>query len=296
MKFKSFSLFLLILFSLTARTQEINAEVRVEAPPGLAANRQIFITLENSIREFLNTRKWTRHTFLPHERIRATFMLVVREYKDNRIKCELNISAFRPVYNSTYESPLLTVSDKKVEFNYVQYQPLEFNPEILDNNLTAVLAFYVYMILGYDFDSFKEFGGTEYFKTAKEIQVNAAGQGLPGWENKGGFFSRAEWVDQLLLNENQPFHRAMYSYHRLGLDLMASNPRKGKEGVIRAIRMLHMLTPQNADVIIKIFFDTKADEIFRILSGGPEVPSQKNIKQILIKLAPMYRMKWEGLP
>jgi len=296
MKYYVYSLLFFLLINLyPANAQEIQANVRVMAPGITTVNKNIFKTLEKSIREFLQSQKWTDRVFKPEEKIKANFYFVVKEYKNNHFVCQLNISALRPVFNSSYETQTITVADKNVQFDYLEYQPLTFNPEMLDNNLTAVLAYYVYIILGYDFDSFKINGGQPYFRKAKEIQVNAAGQGLPGWENQGKFFSRAEWVDQLLLPANSVFHRAFYTYHRQGLDYMADDPAKGKRGVIRSLQLLRNVNKKNGDILIKLFFDTKSDEIVRILSGGPFLPEMKNVYEILMDLAPMYRSKWEKL-
>lgn len=296
MKYYVYSLLFFLFINLyPANAQEIQANVRVMAPGITTVNKNIFKTLEKSIREFLQSQKWTDRVFKPEEKIKANFYFVVKEYKNNHFVCQLNISALRPVFNSSYETQTITVADKNVQFDYLEYQPLTFNPEMLDNNLTAVLAYYVYIILGYDFDSFKINGGQPYFRKAKEIQVNAAGQGLPGWENQGKFFSRAEWVDQLLLPANSVFHRAFYTYHRQGLDYMADDPAKGKRGVIRSLQLLRNVNKKNGDILIKLFFDTKSDEIVRILSGGPFLPEMKNVYEILMDLAPMYRSKWEKL-
>ncbi len=295
MKLRSYFSLIVFISVLSVRAQEISATVVVSAPGINAVNRSVFSTLERSLTEFINTRKWTGKVFKKEERIKANFYLVVREYQDNRFKCELNVSAFRPVYNSSYETNLLSISDKQVEFEYLEYQTLDFNPDNLNNNLTAVFAFYVYMILGYDFDSFKLNAGREFFQKAKEIQVTASGQGYPGWDDKGKFFSRARWVNQLLASSNIMFHKAFYTYHRQGLDLMADDPKKAKTHIIRTFQYLQNPDKKNADLIIKLFYDAKSDEIVNILSGGPETLNQKLAYDLLMEQAPMYRMKWEKI-
>ncbi len=282
-------------FAQTFRAQELKADVVVSAPGITTVNKNVFKTLERSITEFLNTTRWTNKVFKPEEKIKANFYIVVKEYKNNRFVCDLNVSGIRPVYNSSYETNTITVSDKNFTFTYLEYQPISFNAEMLDNNLTAVLAFYVYMIIGYDFDSFKLNAGRPYFEKAKSIQATAAGQGFAGWENQGKFFSRAEWVDQLLLASNIMFHKAFYTYHRLGLDKMADDPMEGKTNIIRSLQYLETVNNKNADILIKLFFDTKSDELVRILSGGPDTVNQNLVYEILMNLAPMYRMKWDNL-
>jgi uncharacterized protein YqfB (UPF0267 family) len=289
--------FSILFFSIAflSRAQEISANVVVSAPGISAVNKSVINTLQRSVTEFINTTRWTDKVFEKNERIKANFYLIVKEYENNKFVCELNVSAVRPVYNSSYETTTLALSDKNVTFEYLEYQPLTFNPDNLDNNLTAVLAFYAYMIIGYDFDSFKMNAGKPYFQKAKEIQVTAAGQSMPGWDDTGKFFSRAKWVDQLLLPANIMFHKAVYTYHRMGLDLMADNPKNGKTNVIRAIQYLEKVNKKNGDLIIKIFFDTKSGEIVSVLSDGPETLNQKSIYDVLMNLAPMYRMKWDKI-
>jgi len=298
MKFRIYKyLFLFAAFFLfrPLPAQELRVNVKVEAPGIQTVNRQVFQTLEKSIRDFLQTTRWTDQTLEPHERIKANFYFVIREYKNNHYAAELNITAYRPVYNSTYETPTLMVSDKNVSFQYVEFQPLQYTPGLLDDNLTAILAYYAYMIIGYDFDSFRLNAGKPYFEEAKKIQAAAAGQAFPGWENRGKFFSRAEWVEQLLLPANDGFHKAFYTYHRQGLDYLADEPERAKRSIVRAIKLLDNLDRKKADILIKLFFDTKVDEIVKIFSDDRPTAENRELVRILTDLAPMYRNRWEQI-
>jgi len=277
------------------RAQELRAEVFVDAAAVNTANRSIFKTLQKSVADFLNNTSWTGLQLKEHEKIKARFLFTIREYRQNRFVCRLTVSAYRPVYNSTYETPVLMAVDKNISFKYIEYQPLTFNEDFIDNNLTAVLAYYAYMIIGYDFDSFRLNGGEKYFMRASEIRAMAAGQGLPGWDDKGKFFSRARWVNQLLDPNNGNFHKAFYIYHRQGLDYFADDPVKAKKGIARALRLLSRLNTKRSDILIKLFFDTKSDEIVQVFSSGPALPEVRDIKRILTDLAPAYAYKWEKI-
>jgi len=287
---------LLLMFIGTANAQEFRAQVVVDASSLNTANLSIFKTLEKSLTSFINDKHWTQRVFRKKERIKANIYLVVKKYDNNRFTCELNVSALRPVYASTYETPLFLVSDKNFSFEYQEFQPLVFNPDQIEDNLTATIAYYLYMILGYDFDSFKLNAGKPYFEQAQNIAESAQSAGLPGWEKTGDFFSKPKWVEQLLTSSNFMFHKAFYTYHRYGLDLMAQNPKQGKTNIIRAIQYLTKLNAHDADFIIKLFFDTKSDEIVNILKEGPKTVNYRNVKTFLDKLAPTYAPKWKKLP
>ncbi len=283
-------------FYFEAGAQEFQADVTVDASSINTSNLSVFKTLQNDLTSFINSKRWTKKVFKENERIKVIFYFVVKSYSNDKFQCELNVSVLRPVYGSGYETPLFTISDKNVQFEYQQYQPLEFNPDNLQSNLTATVAFYLYMALGYTFDSFKFNAGKEYFAQAQNIQQTAASTGMPGWEKTNDFFTKAKWVEQLLTNSNIMFHKAIYTYHRFGLDMMSGNLINGKTNLIRGIQYLTKVNRNNADFIIKLFFDTKSDEIVNVLKEGPRTSNQRNIKKILMDLAPMYSVKWEEIP
>ncbi len=295
--YKSVSFLLVFFFFLgPAVSQELNADVVVDASRLNTANLSVFKTLEKDLRRFINTKHWTRKIFDKQERIKCSFVLSVTEYKNNSMTVELHVSAYRPVFNSSYETTLFTVKDENLRFDYQEYQPLIYNEGQMDNNLTAVIAYYAYMIIGYQFDSFKRNGGKPFFEKAKNIQTLASGSGIAGWDDRGKFFSRAKWVDQLLNPSNAMFHQAFYTYHRFGLDMMADNLTSGKTNIIRAIQYLEKLDKSRSDLIVKLFFDAKSHEIAGILKEGPVTPNAKRIKSLLLSLAPAYANLWEEIP
>ncbi len=276
--------------------QEFKAQVTVDASQIPTSNLSVFKTLEKDWQSLINKTRWTDRVFEANERIECTFLLSVRKYENNRIEGELSISAFRPVYNSTYKTPLLLLSDKKIRFNYQEYQPLTFTDYQYENNLVSITAFYLYMILGYDFDSFKNGAGKPYFERAQKVAEMAAGAGAVGWDlEAAGKYSRRRWVQQALDENNVMFHTAFYNYHRRGLDFMADDTRKGKTGVAHALEQLGKLDRTRADLLLKLLFDAKSDEIVRIFSGGPRVPAQQHLPDLLTDLAPYYQAKWKRI-
>lgn len=292
----TFLAFIPLLWAATLNGQEFRAQVTVDASQIPTSNLSVFKTLEKDWQSLINKTRWTDRVFESNERIECSFLLSVRKYENNRIEAELSISSFRPVYNSTYKTPLLLLSDKKVVFNYQEYQPLTFTDYQYENNLVSITAFYLYMILGYDFDSFKNGAGKPYFEKAQKVAEMAAGAGASGWDlEAAGKFSRRRWVQEVLDENNTMFHTAFYNYHRRGLDFMADDPRKGKTGVAHTLQQLGKLDRTRSQLLLKLFFDAKSDEIVRIFSGGPRVPAQQHLPDVLMELAPYYQAKWNRI-
>ncbi|NPA46006.1 MAG: DUF4835 family protein [Chlorobi bacterium] len=277
------------------QAQEFKATVTVDASALPTSNLPVFKTLEKDLTTLINKRHWTKKIFRPEERIECNFYIVLHKVEGNNYEAELNVSAYRPVYNSTYKTLTLSVSDKNFKFSYQQYQPLEYNEFSFDSNLTGTIAYYLYMILGYDFDSFKTGAGKPYFEQAQKIAEMASGTGAPGWEHSGKFFSRINWVNQILDPQNTQFHNAFYTYHRLGLDQMADKPREAKTQIIHALQQMTKLSSSRAGLLLRLFFDAKADEIVQIFSEGPVPANQKLLKNLLMELAPFYQYKWEKI-
>ena len=284
-----------LLINFTARSQEFNARVTVDASSLATPNLPVFKTLEKSLADFINKKHWTDKNFRPEERIECDFRIVITQYQDKHFTAQLNVTAYRPVYHTTYRTITLNLVDKHFAFNYQPYQPLEFNDFNIDDNLTATIAYYIYMIIGYDFDSFKIAGGKPYFEKARKIADMAASNNLGGWTSSARNFSRQEWVNQVLDPQNTQFHNAFYTYHRTGLDLMADDPLKGKSNIIHSIQQLNRLDKTRANLLLRLFFDAKSDEIMQLFSGGPVPPNQKFLYDLLMELAPYYKNKWDKI-
>ncbi len=288
----------LILLGWSATAQEFKCNVTIDASGIQGSNKQIFKSLERSIEEFVNNNRWTDKRFLPYEKIKCDIILNVKSYdrKSNEITSELYFRSYRPIYKSDYQTLLLNLIDKNFKFQYQQFQKLDFNPEFFTDNLTSTLAFYLYVALGHDFESFKQDAGRPFFEKAEIVQKNAAQNGLTEWEAKNGGTGKGDLIELLLDEQSKYYHKTIYTYHRWGLDKMADNLKLGKSNIITAINYLSKLKMENrnASYLIKIFFDAKSDEIVQIFKEGPRV----NLNYIVNKLeslAPNYHFKWQEL-
>lgn len=240
---------------------EINASVRVSTPQIQRNDRKVFDQLEVTIKDFLNNTKWTSDNFEPDERIKCNFILTIsKELDGNMFEAELAVQATRPVYGSGYETPLISYLDKDVTFTYEQNQPIEFsrdNPE--NQNLAALLAFYTYVILGMDYDSFSQFGGDAHLQTAEKIVTNiqnSSSNSASGWRPADGGKNRNRyWIMENLLNPRvRPYRGAMYTYHRKGLDMLTTNQDQGKAAVLLAL--------EEVDRVSAAYFNSMIIQIF----------------------------------
>ncbi len=290
--------FILSIIFLPLQAQEFKADVTINAAGVRGSNKQVFRTLEKAIEEFINKRRWTDKQFQNHEKIKVDILLNIKEYdiNNNKITAELYFRSYRPVFKSDYETLLLNLVDKNFEFTYREFEKLDFNIELFDNNLVSTLAFYAYVALGHDFDSFKENAGKPFYEKAEIIQTNAEQNGVKGWAKDNKNNSKGDLIEQLLNEHSNFYHKAVYTYHRWGLDMMADNLKLGKNNIITAINYLKKLREENhnADYLIKIFFDAKADEIVQIFSAGPPVNTAFVVNK-LRNLAPNYDFKWDEI-
>lgn len=283
---------LIISLNLNTQAQELNAAVTVSFDRITDANPQIFQSLEKAAQDFLNNTRFTTRNMSQSERISCSFFFNVSGFSNNSVTATLQINALRPVYNSTYTTPLLNFSDKDVIFTYNQGENLIYNPSTYDSNLVSILAFYANMILGLDSDSFAENGGSPYFDAAQGIAVTAQTGGSKGWSQQDGNQSRYVLVNDMLSSTFSPFREAMYSYHRTALDGMADDPKKGKENAIVAIKKLAELYKVRPNAFLtRVFFDAKSDEITSMFSGGPNVPVAELV-DTLNRISPLNASKW----
>ena len=291
----SITFLLLIMTHIAICAQEFNATVVVNADQTGNQNLQIFKTLERSLTEFINNTKWTTIDYRTEERIDCSFFITVTSYENNAFTGTIQVQASRPVFGSNYSTTLFNVNDKQFGFEYIEFQPLNYNSNNFDSNLISVLAFYLYTILGVDADSFELNSGTSYYQEAKNIVGNAQGSGRLGWNLQDGPQTRFKLNDDLLSGTFDGYRTAMYQYHREGLDTMYNNLKKGKETVIasfESLKKMHETRPNS--YMMRVFFDAKANEIASILSGGPSI----NISQpmeILNRIAPTYSQNWKEI-
>ncbi|PID69789.1 MAG: DUF4835 domain-containing protein [Flavobacteriales bacterium] len=285
-----------LLSGLSLRAQELNALVIVNSQQIQGTNRQVFNTLQTAVSEYLNNTKWTSQKYKPHERINCAVTLnILEQPSTNEFKGNIQIQVSRPVYNSTYQSATLNLMDNDLSFSYTEFEPLIYNENSFESNLVSILTFYAYTIIGIDADTFSPMGGDSYHKEAEKV-VNLAQQGgYSGWNRIDGNRTRYQLNENLLASSYSDFREILYTYHLKGLDEMQKDKKKAKKTIADAILKLNNIYNFRSNAfLLRVFMDTKADEIVDIFSGGPRI-NAANLKETLLKIYPTYSEKWEEI-
>ncbi|SFD29251.1 DUF4835 family protein [Algibacter pectinivorans] len=285
----------IVCFGIKGFSQELNCSVVVNAEQTGNENFPIFKTLEKQLTEFINNTKWTSKTFKEQERINCNFFLNITNYSGESFQGTLQVQSSRPVYGSSYSTPIYNFNDKDFNFRYLEFQNLIYNPAQFESNLISVLAFHINMVLGLDADSFSEKGGDEYFKQAQVI-TNYSQQGnFQGWKLEDGLQSRFVLIDNILSPTFKEFRAVMYNYHRNGLDVMSNNVKEGKSEIVSALQSFKDMNSRRPNsFLLRTFFDAKAEEIQQIFSDGPQVDIV-TLNETLQKVAPMHSSKWQNI-
>ncbi|MBK8966282.1 MAG: DUF4835 family protein [Lewinellaceae bacterium] len=265
-------------------------------------DRSVFDQLQVAIADFLNNTKWTKDVFEQEERIKCNFIFTIKtEQENNSFEAELAVQAVRPVFGSGYETPLISHLDKDVAFRYDQTQPIEFLPDATDNqNLPALLAFYVYTILGLDYDSYSLYGGDPHLLMAQQIvtniqnsQTNRSG----GWKPADGGKNRNRyWIIENLMNPRvRPYRAAMYTYHRKGLDLFSTDIEAGKTAILQALEDVDKVnTAYFNSMITQMFANAKKDELVEMWKVGDK-PKKDRVVQIMTKIDPANSQRYREI-
>tara|TARA_B100000242_G_scaffold207788_1_gene150847 strand:- start:1452 stop:2318 length:867 start_codon:yes stop_codon:yes gene_type:complete len=277
-----------------SNAQELLCNVRVNSSQIQTSDRKIFQSLQTDIYEFVNNKNWTKTNIQNEERIECNFVInVSKKISSDEYEASIQIQSTRPVYGTSFKTPLFNYLDNNFRFKYLEYQSLEFSESTHISNLTSVLAFYVNIILGLDFASFSEYGGNEYFSIAQRIVNNAQNTPETGWKAFESDKNRYWLVNDLLDPRYEDFHTSIYSYHRLGLDLLAEEPDDARFEITESIEALKSIYRNNSSAfILKIFFDAKADEIVNIYSEA--FPNEKaRIVKTLLEIDPTNSTKYQ---
>lgn len=294
-------LFLLTLFTVTKLSaQELNAKVVVQTPKLQLTDPKVFKTLENDITEFLNTRKWTNDVYQTQERIECSFLIsITEELAANRFNAQIIIQSNRPVYNSSYNSVMLNYQDKNWTFEYTEFQPLEYNDNAYLSELTAILAYYSYIILGLDYDSFSQEGGNPYFLRAQSIVNNAqnARNKSKGWTAFDGNQNRYWLIDNLMSNKFKNLRKAYYDYHLNGLDMLSSDQKKARTALNNALKLIQQVNQNTPNsMIVDVFVRAKSDEILNIFASDEVAPPEKSrAYSAMIKIDPANKAKYKDI-
>lgn len=289
-------LVLILFFVQIGVSQELQATVSVNYQQVNNGNPQLFKNLEKQVKEFLNNTKWTDREVPDFEKIECNFFINISKYGSNDFEATLQVQSSRPIYNSTFSSPILNINDKNFSFRFIEFETMVYDQNSFNSNLVSVLAFYSNLIIGLDQDSFAPNGGTKYLDIASNIVNVAQTSGYKGWSlSEGNNNNRNFLISDLLSSTFSPFRSTMYEYHRLGLDLMQEDLVKGKEGVAKSIQTLSEIQKVRPNsLIMRTFFDAKADEVVSIFSDGPRIDVTKLV-QTLNRISPLNSQKWNKI-
>ncbi len=287
---------LLICIAAQATAQDLNARVQVLSPKIQTSNKRVFQVLENAMKDFINSRKWSNDQILPQERIDCNFILNITAWDgNNNYTAELQVQSTRPVYGSSYNSTLLSVNDKDFDFIYSEGQVIDFNDQLFQSNLSSVLAFYANIIVGMDYDSFSVLGGTRYFAKAQTIVNAAQSASYKGWKAFDNTHSRYWIAENLNSKRYDELRQFSYNYHRNGLDLMVDNALNARKAIAALLPGLSQLDRQTSGAVLpQLFFTAKSDEFVSIFSGS-DPQSRMQAYNILNDIDPSNGNKYQAL-
>ena len=288
------------LLSMNTFSQELSCRVSINTSQIQGTNKEIFNTLRDAIADFMNNRTWTNNVFEVNERIECNLMFnITKEITAGEYQATLSVQARRPVYGTSYNTVMLNYFDDDVKFEYTEFYPLEFSETSFINNLTSIMAYYAYIILGLDYDSFSLNGGTPYFQKAEKIVTNAQSASYAGWKafEARGRDNRYWLVTNILDDGYGPLRQFNYSYHRLGLDVMDKNLERGrmiiKEGLIE-LEKFYKSKPDPFIHFYQVVLDSKSDEIVKIFSEANQADKQR-VFTIMKDIDPANSSKYDSL-
>jgi hypothetical protein len=284
-------IFFLLFSSGLTQAQQLNCTVTVDSQKLSVTNQQVFKTLQTSISEFVNKTDWTGQTVKQNEKINCSMYITVSSNNSDQFTATIQVQSSRPIFNSSYSSPVLNYNDKDFNFRYIEFENLIFSPTTFDSNLVSVLAFYSYMILGMDADTFVSESGNSYFEIAQNISNIAQQGGSKGWSQADGNQNRYFLINDILSPAFKQIRLTMLDYH-VGLDVMNQDLKASKEKVKGSLIDLAKLNTSRPNAFLtRVFFDAKSDEIVSIFSGGPSI-TISDLVDNLNKISPLNSSKW----
>ncbi len=297
---KYYSLLFLISLSGLSYSQELNCNVQISAQKIQGSNRQVFITMQKDVYEFMNNTVWTNNVYSYSERIDCNILInLTDQLSADEFRGTIQVQLSRPVFNTAYNSTVLNFVDNSFQFRYVEFQPLEFDPSVHRSNLVSVLAYYAYMMLGFDYDSYSFEGGTQYFQLAEKIVSNAQNAPEPGWKPYDGSRNRNRYwlVKNILDKEYEGVRRFVYDYDISGLDLMESKIGEARTNMVESLKLIQEVFRKKPDPFmyyLQLVIDAKADELVNVFSESfPEEKSR--VIQILTEIDPANKTKYEKI-
>ena len=297
---KYYLILFLVLLPGIISSQELNCNIQISAQRIQGSNRQVFESMQRDLFEFMNNTVWTNHVFSYAERIDCNILINLSDQLSaDEFKGTIQIQLSRPVFNTTYNSTMLNFIDNSFQFKYVEFQPLEFDPNTYRSSLVSVLAYYTYMILGFDYDSFAPMGGTEFFQMAEKIVTNAQNAPEPGWKPYDGSRNRNRyWLVKNVLNkEYEGVRQFLYDYNINGLDKMESKIAEARTSMVESLKLIQDVYRRKPDpfmYLIQVVMDSKSDELINIFSAAfPEEKSR--VVEILTEIDPANKAKYETI-
>ena len=292
--------FLLILFLFliveTGKGQELNFTVTVNSDKVRTTDRSIFDDMEVAFTQFFNQRKWTGDSYKPHERIKCNLNIIIDDMPGiGSFSASVQIQSARPVFNSNYESTVFNFADRDWQFEYVESQPLDFSENTFNTNLVSMLAFYAYVIIGFDYDTYSELGGTPHFQKALIVVNNAQQSNRPGWKSLESQRNRYWLIENINNRRLEPIRKALYVYHRLALDKFSENPDESRKTIIPLLADIHTIKKQNpASILVITFLDAKTPELVNIFSDG-DMQVRRQAFNLLSEINPAKREQYNKI-
>ena len=275
--------------------QELNCNLQINSDKVQGSNKEVFKTLQKDASEFMNNRRWTDLSFSDNERIDCNISILINSVEGNNYKAELTVQSRRPVYNSSYSSPLLNFKDNSFVFTYKEFDPLEFSENNLRSNLTSVLAYYAYLIIGYDMDSYSRLGGTPYFQAAENIVTQAQSTDWLGWKAFENDKNRYALINNIMDEAFKKYRSYFYDYHRFGLDEMNTNATNGRAKILEGLPLLREANrARPSAIVISSFLDAKNDELINIFSEGTSKEKETAV-EILSDVNPTATSRYEKI-
>lgn len=281
-----------------ASAQELNAKVVINRSQISNTTEAVFEALQNSLTAFLNERQWTKMTYEDYERINCTFSITLKTYSetDNSFTGSIQVQSVRPVYNSNYSTTVFNIQDENFNFNFQQFDQLDFRPEQVDNNLTAMLAYYAYLIIGMDMDTMAPLGGTDILQMAMDVANNAQNLGYAGWKAFEDSRNRFAIINDYLDGGLEPLRQMEYEYHRQGLDRMTENTDSARSAVTSAIVLLKQAHENKSQSLLpQIITDIKRDEIVSIYSSKGTREEKEQVYDIVFAINASQNPYWEKI-
>ena len=286
--------------AITAQGQELQCNVTVNSDKIQGSNKQVFETLRTSIEEYINQNRWTNMTFSDKERIECNMQITVMSVAENTYTCTMLLQSRRPVYGASYTSPLINFQDQAFNFTYQEYDRIEFQQSNFSSNLAAMLAYYCYLIIGYDMDSFSRLGGTPYFQICEDIASMCQSASMEETEQTGWLAFRSNRnryaiINNLMDEAFRKYREYIYTYHRLGLDEMQANVANGRARIANDISVLRDANrARPATYVINTFLDAKCDELVNIFKQGTAA-EKKNVYEVLMDIDPTRQNLYDAL-